>query len=927
MKINFTTLLLILLLCASAVYGQNGTIKGSVGDTVELKTTAYAQVLLIKPDSILQTYAYVTNSGNFIMKDVPAGSYRLLITRPGFLDYEDFIQLSANQVLDVGFISIISKANFLKEVIIKDKLDAIRIKGDTTEFLVDSFLTNKEASVEELMKRLPCIQVDKNGKITAQGKEVKKVLVDGEEFFGDDPTVATRNLKARQVESIQVFEKKSEQATITGVDDGEGEKTINLKLKEDAKKGYFGKAQLAAGSSQRYEHELMFNKFNKKQKISFYGALSNTNKTGLDWEDSRRFSGDDDNYFMDDDGTTYFYNNQNDGNFFDGVGVPNTWYAGGHYSDKFKSDKHAINFNFSHKEVDVEGENRNTTTFILPDTSYFNSDTELRKNRRAGNNFSLRYDWQIDTLTKLTLQLKASQSNFNNRSTYLSENRNEENVLVNSNNRSLSNEGASGMLTTKLNLSRKFNKKGRVLLWMFNHDYNEYQNDGLLNSTLSFFQTGNELKVNINQLRENNSNGNKLSTTVSFTEPLNKVLFLITDYSLMNNNETNTLFVNERDGNGLYNNRIDSLSNDFRYRVTQQQGGLSLKYQEKKITSSVGMRVSYTDLWQKNLVNDVVQTQLFPNYFPSARFNYKFNSMSNMEISYNGRTRQPTLNQIQPVLNLTDPLQLYIGNTALKQSFTNAYSARYNVYKPLKGNGMWVYASYSETFNDFANKDEVEADGRRIIQTINVNGNYGYYGSIYHYYSIKKLKVSVNNYINHSFNRRVSFVNGLRNINENGSTGFGSSINKSKEDKYDFSLKADFDYNRSVSSIRANAVTGFWLYTYGFNFEYYLPKQFSIAGDIESSIRQRTADFAQNNDVTIINLSLNKRFFKKKNLLAQFEVRDLLNQNLGFSRNIQSNFINENVHTVLRRYFMLRIVYNFNSVDFTKKTKTEEVKP
>jgi hypothetical protein len=234
-------LLITLLLCGMLHHvkaQQSSILKGVLQDTSDFKSVAYASILAINPaDSVLLKYTLASDKGVFELKGLPPVKIRLLITRPGFADYEDFVTLSEGQITDVGVINMLSKSTLLKEVIIKDRVDAIRIKGDTTEFLVDSFLTNKNANVEDLMKRLPGIQVDKDGKITAQGKEVKKVLVDGEEFFGDDPTIATKNIKATQVESVQVFDKKSDQATISGIDDGIKEKTINLKLKRMLKKG------------------------------------------------------------------------------------------------------------------------------------------------------------------------------------------------------------------------------------------------------------------------------------------------------------------------------------------------------------------------------------------------------------------------------------------------------------------------------------------------------------------------------------------------------------------------------------------------------------------------------------------------------------------------------------------------------------------
>lgn len=903
------------LLCYTGL-AQTGSIRGVLQDTAEFKTVAYSTVMALNAgDSSIIRFTHTKDNGGFVLEKLPAGKIRLLASRPGFADYEDYVELAEGEQKDVGTINMLSKTNLLKEVIIRDRLEAIRIKGDTTEFLVDSFLTNKNANVEDLMKRLPGIQVDKDGKITAHGKEVQKVLVDGEEFFGDDPTIATRNIKATQVESVQVFDKKSDQATITGVDDGIKEKTINLKLKEDAKKGYFGKVAAGLGTEHRYEHDAMFNKFNKKQKISVYGAASNTNKTGLSWEDSQKYGGDgDQNFFTDDDGNSYMYYNNNDG--FDGVGVPQTWYAGAHYSDKIKNDKHVFSVNGSHKEMSVEGFDSNYTKYILPDTFYFNNEKNEINNFKRKNSISANYTLAYDSFTTIKLKLDGTQGDYRRNSTYQSENRNEENALVNSNSRTYNEEGQNEGINGSLNYIRKFRKQNRSLSLGSTIDYNEQTSDGFLVSSTNFYNPDTGFISNsIDQKKINNTITNHYTFNGTYTEPLNKKFSVITDYSLNVNNDQSTRLTLEKSATPEYDTRLDSLSNDFRYDVLVNRGGLTLKYQFKKITTSAGGRVSYTDLEQNNLVNNNKQTQTFVNYFPSARFNYKIGTSSAFDISYNGNTRQPSLQQIQPITDNTNPLDLYIGNTSLVQSFSNSYRVQYNFYKPLTGTSLWSNASFTHTYDAFATRDYVDTSGRRVHQTVNTDGNRSFYGAVYHNMQLKKLKMGLHNSISASLSRSVNFVNALQNVNNNQSVTYGLDLSKDEEDKYYVSVEGNLTYNRSTTSIRPDVLTQYWMQEYQLYIQYSLPFDVKLETDVTYNVRQKTAEFNNNLNTTIVNVGLERAFGKKENLEVGFYIKDLLNQNIGFRRTANSNFINENIHTVLRRYFMLKLTYTFNSAN------------
>ena len=284
---KLTACTVIFLFLSIAALAQKGLISGKIADTAEKKNLADCSILLLrKSDSIMLTYTRSGARGDFRLTNVPQGHFLLLVTLPGYADYVDTLDVSdSNAVVKLAVIGLVLKAKLLEAVVVSRRKGAMRIKGDTTEFVADSFHVQQGATVEDLLKKLPGIQVDHNGQITAEGQTVKKVLVDGEEFFGDDPTLVTQNLRADMVDKVQVFDKKSDQAVFTGIDDGQRDKTINLKLKENKKSGYFGRLTASGGTDGYYDGELMANYFKKKEKFAAYGILSNTGKTGLNWQE------------------------------------------------------------------------------------------------------------------------------------------------------------------------------------------------------------------------------------------------------------------------------------------------------------------------------------------------------------------------------------------------------------------------------------------------------------------------------------------------------------------------------------------------------------------------------------------------------------------------------------------------------------------
>ncbi len=312
------------------------TIKGNIKDTLNKNFLTNASISILKSkDSILVKHTRSNTDGSFILNNVPNGNYVLVVTYPKYADYFDNIEVKDNQPLDVKTLPLISRISLLQEVIVQGKVAAIRMKGDTLEFKADSFKTGPNANVQDLLKRLPGISVNNKGEIVAQGVKVEKVLVDGEEFFSDDPAVVTKNLRSDAVDKVQVFDKKSDQATFTGIDDGEKSRTINLELKQDKKKGYFGKAEIGHSFDQFRYGKLMANAFKAKSKIAGYITNDNTAYESLDWNEKTNY-GEDMNRTtqVNDDGGVSMWSSGD--NFSWGQGFPTSTTAGLHFSQKME---------------------------------------------------------------------------------------------------------------------------------------------------------------------------------------------------------------------------------------------------------------------------------------------------------------------------------------------------------------------------------------------------------------------------------------------------------------------------------------------------------------------------------------------------------------------------------------------------------------
>lgn len=912
---KLTLLFSISMLLSLISWGQQSSLKGNLIDTSSKDNLKNAVVSIIRQkDSVLVKFARADAKGNFEMNNIPEGKYFLQITYPQYADYVDKIALQANTTKDLGIIPLIQKAKLLEEIIVKQKISAIRIKGDTTEYKADSFKVGANATVQDLLKKMPGIQVNSKGEITTQGQKVEKILVDGEEFFSDDPAVVSQTLRADAVNTVQVYDKKSDQAVFSGIDDGVKTKTINLQLKDDKKKGYFGKAEGGTDFDRYKTGKLLANSFKGKRKIAGYLTYDNTKFQSLNWQDQNNYGGDlNSNTEFGDDGSIFFYNNSDD--FSNGQGLPSAVTAGLLFSKKWNQDKSNINNNYQYNSLRVTGINKTITQNILGgDSSFTNTQGQNFISNKNRNRIKSVYDWTIDSTSSIKVTLNAGITHSDNEGTTTGSSiREKDGSLINQTNQFSSNITDNQSLSTNLFYRKRFKKKGRTISLTTDFSLGNNVNNGFLIAANKYYdKTGNpSSNDNIDQYKPNEDITKAFATKVSYTEPLWKNTFLELNYkySLNKNDAERATF--SKSATGKYDFLVDSLSNHYLYNNNAHTGGFNIKYNGNKFNFSLGSGFGTVAYKQTDVKTNTPRDISFTNVLPAVNIGYNPAKQTRLNFSYNGNTRNPTLQQIQPFKDNSDPLNISTGNPNLQQEFRNNFNINFSDYKTIKGRSVYLSANLITINNAISNANIIDSIGRRINQSINVDGNYN--GNIYSRFSTTIFKV-YNLYFN--FNPRVSrninYINSQKNISDNVAINYGIGLYYFADKWINFYVDINGGRNRSTSSINPNIITKYWSYGSNGNLEMKLPKKWYITIEEDITVYQKTAAFVNQKDIYIINASVKKSLTKDENWQVKLSANDLLNQNQGVTRNINSNFIKETSNQTIQRFFLLSIIYNFS---------------
>jgi len=912
----------VLAFATEVALAQTSTVQGIVEDTVEHKTLQNTVISLLRvDDSVLVKFSRADKAGKFSITNIKDGQYVLMITHPLLGDYFDKITVVPGEVKDMGKIAMTPKSKLLAEVIIKSG-SPIRIKGDTTVYTADSFKVREGANVEELLRRLPGIQVDKDGNITAMGERVKKVLVDGEEFFGSDPGIATKNLRADVVKEVEVFDKKSDQAEFTGIDDGVKDKTINLKLKDDRKKGFFGKIEAGGGLPDKYDNAIMLNAFRGKRKIAGYGIMSNTGQTNLDWEDANNYGGGIDGLEsgISDDGGIYFnYSGDGDENYWGGrKGIPTNWNAGLHYSNKYNNNKQSINGGYKFTKINAPGKTATFSETFLPDTSWNSNSISDNYSSNIKHALNFTYESNIDSMNSLKWTTRANKNDVLTRNNYLSTSFADNGDSINDSRRKSNNDGINDAVFTSLLWRHKFKKVSRTLSINTDLKWTRSDNEGLLYSINNYFIGGIiDHRDTLDQENIRNNESKNGTTRIAYTEPLSKNAYLEFSHSINYSTTTNDRIVNKDDGSGKYEVRIDSLSNSYQFDRLVNTPGLNFRVNKKKITYSLGSSVGFSHFTQKNITETSEIDYKYVNFFPRASVTYKFKPSENLRFNYNGSTTAPTLEQLQPIPVNTDPLNIYIGNPNLDQAFRHNFNLNFSSWNALTERNLWGNTSFNLTQNAFTQFSAIDSSGRRVYQTVNTDGIYNFYLNLDYGFKIHGTKWRLGFGPNLNISRNIDYVSDvqLTTMTKNSTIteryGMRINVNQHEKDKYNFYIGPNMTWNRSRASINSASDVNYWQIAGWAGGNITLPAKFEIGTDLNFEFRQKTEDFTQNSNFTIWNASLTKRILKNQ-LEFKVGIYDILNQNKGYQRNLTSYSFSESYYNTLKRFWLFRITWNIS---------------
>jgi hypothetical protein len=934
----FKKLLLFLGLSAISFFSfsQSTDVSGIIKDTTSGILVKNAVVaVLSQPDSVLVRFSRTNASGAYSLPAVPAGKYIFMVMHPSFADYVEDIEVTGNSSA-MPTVAVTPKSKLLEAVILKSG-GSMRIKGDTTVYTADSFKVSANANVEELLKKMPGIQVDKNGQIKAMGETVEKVLVDGEEFFGDDPGMAVKNLRADAVKEVQVFKKKSDQAEFTGIDDGQSKQTINLKLKEDKKTGYFGKINAAGGLQKnlddRYNTNIMFSTFKGKRKLSAFLLNGNTGQDGLSWQDMEKFGGNDMNFEMTDDGGMYFTSRGGGSDEEPYVNTQNGFItnvnAGLQYNNKFSDGKNTLNISPKFNSQVYDNNKVNFMQTTSGDSVLNENANTLTHINRSNVKTNASYDMKLDSNNTLKVTLNANIYHTESDEVRSAVTTGEKGNLKNTNNRNSQLTSDKQSFSASAIFKHKFKKNRRTL--SVNADYTTLTTDAENFLKQNFMSVDpNGITGSSNQFLDIEKVTSTISSKVVYTEPLSKKFALELAHEIsFNQGKNNQVTYDYVPATQKFDARVDSLSNDFDQKIVTNRPSARLSFSDKKIKYNFGLGVGFTQFDLKDISYNKEYLRNYTNFFPTAMFTYNYKTNSSIRFNYNGRTTQPTLNQLQPLRNNNDRYNQYIGNPNLKPSFSNRFNLSTNSYNFLKE--QWRYISFNANFTSNAITNNRILDlstGYSSIQPINTDGNvnlsmWSGFGK-----KFKKSGIQLGINPNLSFNKFADVINGVTNYTKNLSAGSSFSIGKSKEKKYDFNIENDYRYNRNKNSAAnqgkgTGSISYFSTNTLSANATVYYHKVWSVNTDYGFYYRQKTSEFSEDLNNHLWNAKL-QRTFKNNEFTAYLQVRDLLNQNIGVERNFNGVTYREERNDRLKRYWMLGFTWDFKNK--APKAK-EEPKP
>ncbi|MBA9072705.1 hypothetical protein GGR22_000831 [Flavobacterium gossypii] len=912
-------------LLSYAAFGQNSfTIKGKAISKEVNKPIESATVYITSAkDSTVIDYTITNKNGNFLITVKKINQpFIVKVASLGYQTWEkEYPKLTSD--IDLGDVFVSDAVTNLGEVVIVSEAPPIRIKNDTLEFNASSFKVRPDSNVEALLKELPGVEIDKDGKIKVNGKEVNEFLVNGKSFFGKDGKVAIKNLPSEIIDKIQVSDTKTKEEKLSGDGASSNNKSINITIQEDKNKGLFGKFTGGYGTDKRYESSGLVNYFKDKQKISVLASSNNINSVGFSMDEIFDAMGGGRNTYVNGNGSFGI-----DGMNFGGgnEGITQSSMIGLNFADEwFKKLEPNGSYFYTNSKTDNDTRSRTENLLTSEDGTNSTFITESKGTTRKtsdGHNFNLEFEYKIDSL--LTLSVRPSLVKSNSISKDFSEQSSTNNLgLVNESTNSAKTNNASSSFGNEMYLHKRFKKKGRNFGFTFNNTNKSNDRDNITNSETYFFQDPDRTEDIRRQRVFDDIKDNTYYTRIGYSEPITDSLTLTvrTSYEWKEYDNGKSTF-NLNEASGQYSEFNNLLSYNLMSKTRTLNPNASLSLRKNKYAGGITLGTKVITMENTSLYNGTT-SNIDKNYvYPSANawFNYRISKSKSLYINYNFDVQLPTAAQILPVVDLTDPLYQVTGNPNLKPTKNHNFHLNFNNYDYASKSGFYLYAGFnyyeqqivfSRVFNptDLINRADYQ----------NINDTYYSYGGLNWSKSIKKeqntfrfsLGANTNFNLNKGLTNNALYEARGVTLEQQVSVGWDYGELLTIEPSYTYSLNMTDYTNYSVKS-SSNFTHNFKVQTTS-----HWPKHFVFGNDFGYTYNSNISD-GYKKDFYLLNTSLGYNFMDDK-LLFKVKVYDVLNQNQSAVRYINPESIQDIQNTVLKRYAMFSLTYKIEKFGGKKK--------
>ncbi|HLY69419.1 MAG TPA: outer membrane beta-barrel protein [Puia sp.] len=915
-KITFLLLLLLTAFSGISFAQISGTVKGKIVDTVGKQNLAKASVsVLYSTNNGSAALVEADKDGQFLIRNIPQGDYRLSITFEGFEPVTKRFSITTDTSgnnIDFGTLYMDRRNDTLKTFVLERP--PMSIKKDTVEYNAENYAVKPNAVAEDLLKKMPGVQVDKSGTVTAQGETVQRVMVNGKRFFSDDPKLATRNLPPDIIDKIQVFDDLSDQSKFTGIDDGNRVKTINIITKKNAQHGYFGKLVAGGGTDENYDESINFHRFDGNQQISLLGQANDINKQNFTIQDvlgnsgGRRGGG----------GGTAATNQLS-------PSVTTVWAGGANYRDSWGPNTDAYGSYFFNSQHVATYTQDTLLKQISSDSSNYgtghNSNIQRTENHRVAFNIEHRFDSNNSLIFRPNISFQTTVPQSSSFST-LTDNNNSP-VNTTTGNASSYNTGFN-VNGSNIQLRHKFSKPFRTISLDLNGTVN--QNNGYGNQ----FSINNFYKLNrvdtLNQYYNDSLHSYTLSPTLSYTEPVGKNQIIEFRYNY-NYNHSNTIN-NTYDYSDLTKryDLFDSLFSNS-YKFTSHSSNFTLNYRiqdPNKFNLSFGSGIQFTEFVSINTTKDITVAHNYINFTPTVNFQYSFSNTTRFRLNYSGRTGTPSASQLQPLTTTSDSINFQSGNPNLKPQFTHSLRMLYASFDPASQHTIFATINASTIVNDIQTSNILTTKGGDSTTFVNLSGTYNLSGFFNYGIVLKKPKSNLNFITNINYSQSQSLVQSRdAKINEVitqhdyvRNTTLGETISWTTNIKKNFDMNFSYNpvYTISTNSIQSSVNENYFKQVFSSEFTAYTNSGWLIAAEFDYTF-YNTYVPGYNTSSPILTPSIAKQLFKKKNGELRFSVFDLLNKNVYVSKstsNTPPGFTINRTNT-LSRYAMLTFTWNLNN--------------